>query len=150
MVAHTFTCPQGLYFNALTEGCDFRRNVDCDGKDDTEEASGTTSATTARTTAASSDERRNGEPETLEDVLAAIKDAGGLDAFEEKLRREEEEKEAAKRREEERRQEISKKTRSRLSELLDRKRAEVLQELERSAIFPHIFIIFLSKIHAFP
>ena len=56
---------------------------------------------------------------------------GGLDAFEENLRREEEEREAAKRREEERRAEISKKTRSRLSELLDRKRAEVLQELER-------------------
>ena len=56
---------------------------------------------------------------------------GGLDAFEEKLRREEEEREAAKRREEERRAEISKKTRSRLSELLDRKRAEVLLELER-------------------
>ena len=56
---------------------------------------------------------------------------GGLEAFEEKLRKEEEEKEAAKRREEERRAEISKKTRSRLSELLDRKRAEVLQELER-------------------
>ena len=57
--------------------------------------------------------------------------AGGLEAFEEKLRLEEEEREAAKRREEERRKEISKKTRSRLSELLDRKRAEVLLELER-------------------
>ena len=56
---------------------------------------------------------------------------GGLEAFEEKLRLEEEERENAKRREEERRKEISKKTRSRLSELLDRKRAEVLLELER-------------------
>ena len=56
---------------------------------------------------------------------------GGLEAFEEKLRLEEEEKEAAKQRELDRRQEISKKTRSRLSELLDRKRAEVLLELER-------------------
>ena len=44
---------------------------------------------------------------------------------------EEEEREAAKRREEERRAEISKKTRNRLSELLARKRDEVLQELER-------------------
>ena len=65
---------------------------------------------------------------TLNDDLFTV---GGLEAFEEKLQREEEEKEAAKRREEERRAEISKKTRSRLSELLDRKRAEVLQELER-------------------
>ena len=56
---------------------------------------------------------------------------GGLEAFEEKLRLEEEEKEAAKQQEVERRQEISKKTRSRLSELLDRKRAEVLLENER-------------------
>ena len=47
------------------------------------------------------------------------------------MRLEEEERENAKRREEERRKEISKKTRSRLSELLDRKRAEVLLELER-------------------
>ena len=57
--------------------------------------------------------------------------SGGLEAFEEKLRLEEEEKEAVKQREVERVQEISKKTRSRLSELLDRKRAEVLLELER-------------------
>ena len=57
--------------------------------------------------------------------------SGGLEAFEEKLRLEEEEKEDAKQREVERRQEISKKTRSRLSELLDRKRAEVLLENER-------------------
>ena len=63
--------------------------------------------------------------------LSLLKNVGGLDAFEEKLRREEEEREAAKKAEEERRAEISKKTRSRLSELLDRKRAEVLQELER-------------------
>ena len=57
--------------------------------------------------------------------------AGGLEAFEQKLQLEEEEREAAKRREEERRAEISKKTRNRLSELLARKRDEVLQELER-------------------
>ncbi len=32
MVAHTFTCPTGLYFSTLTDGCDFRRNVDCGDK----------------------------------------------------------------------------------------------------------------------
>ena len=75
MVAHTFTCPQGLYFNSLTDGCDFRRNVDCEGKDDTEEDSEDTAssaATTAKTTASSAD----GGSETLEDVLAQIKSAG--------------------------------------------------------------------------
>ncbi len=72
MVAHTFTCPQGLYFNSLTDGCDFRRNVDCDGKDDTEEEQEATSTTTSRTTSAI----KNEEGETLEDVLAQIKEAG--------------------------------------------------------------------------
>ncbi|CAB4054658.1 E3.2.1.14 [Lepeophtheirus salmonis] len=32
MVAHTFTCPQGLFFNSLTDGCDFKRNVECGDK----------------------------------------------------------------------------------------------------------------------
>ena len=57
--------------------------------------------------------------------------SGGLEAFEENLRREEEEKEELKRKEEERRQEISTKTRNNLSRLLDRKRAEVKDELRR-------------------
>ena len=76
MVAHTFTCPQGLYFNSLTDGCDFRRNVDCEGKDDTEEdvEEKETSATTSKTTASNA----NGGGETLEDVLAQIKSAGKM------------------------------------------------------------------------
>ena len=76
MVAHTFTCPQGLYFNSLTDGCDFRRNVDCEGKDDTEEDAETTEGTTARTTSAAASTKSGDEPETLEDVLAQIKAAG--------------------------------------------------------------------------
>ena len=74
MVAHTFTCPQGLYFNSLTDGCDFRRNVDCEGKDDTEEdvEDSETSATTSKTTASYA----NGGGETLEEVPAQIKSAG--------------------------------------------------------------------------
>ena len=64
----------GLYFNSLTDGCDFRRNVDCDGKDETEEEDEQPSSTTSRTTAAKP--KKPGEPETLEDVLEAIKDAG--------------------------------------------------------------------------
>ena len=76
MVAHTFTCPQGLYFNSLTDGCDFRRNVDCEGKDDTEEDAESTEGTTSRTTSAST--KSGDEPETLEDVLAQIKAAGNV------------------------------------------------------------------------
>jgi len=36
MVAHKFSCPKGLYFNTNTEGCDFLRNVNCGDKDITE------------------------------------------------------------------------------------------------------------------
>ena len=54
-----------------------------------------------------------------------------MEAFEDNLRREEEEKEAKKRKEEERRLEISQKTRNNLSRLLDRKRAEVKDELRK-------------------
>lgn len=78
MVAHTFTCPQGLYFNSLTDGCDFRRNVDCEGKDDTEEDAESTEGTTSRTTSASASTKSGDEPETLEDVLAQIKAAGNV------------------------------------------------------------------------
>ena len=69
-----FSPSTGLYFNSLTDGCDFRRNVDCDGKDETEEEDEQPSSTTSRTTAAKP--KKPGEPETLEDVLEAIKDAG--------------------------------------------------------------------------
>lgn len=48
----------------------------------------------------------------MEEVLAAIKEAGGIDEFEEKLRLEDEAKKELVRQEEERRQEISQKTRS--------------------------------------
>ena len=50
--------------------------MDCEGKDDSEEDADDdkpTKATTSRTTSAS-----NGEGETLEDVLAQIKDAGKI------------------------------------------------------------------------
>ena len=75
MVAHTFTCPQGLYFNSLTDGCDFRRNVDCEGKDDTEEEEDKTTASTTTRTTSSSSNANPGEAETLEDVLAQINEA---------------------------------------------------------------------------
>merc|ERR1712106_970132 len=33
MVAHMFSCPQGLFFNEITDGCDFLRNVNCGDKE---------------------------------------------------------------------------------------------------------------------
>jgi hypothetical protein len=57
--------------------------------------------------------------------------AGGIDEFEEKLRKEEEAKKELVRAEEERRQEITTKTRDRLTKLLDKKRAEAHHELAK-------------------
>ena len=76
MVAHTFTCPQGLYFNSLTDGCDFRRNVDCEGKDEKEEEEDDAPASTTSKPKSSKPSKSGNEPETLEDVLSAIKEAG--------------------------------------------------------------------------
>ena len=57
--------------------------------------------------------------------------SGGIDEFEEKIRKEEEAKKETIKAEEERRQEITNKTRSRLSKLLDKKRAEAHNELAK-------------------
>ncbi|XP_075677589.1 uncharacterized protein LOC113794366 isoform X2 [Dermatophagoides pteronyssinus] len=34
IVAHSFTCPSGLYFNSKTEACDYQENVSCRNKKD--------------------------------------------------------------------------------------------------------------------
>ena len=82
MVAHTFTCPQGLFFNSLTDGCDFGRNVDCEGKDQTEEKI-KPSTTTQSPFSDDDDENDEKDPRTLEEVLAAIKDAGKIQCLRE-------------------------------------------------------------------
>ena len=77
MVAHTFTCPQGLYFNSLTDGCDFRRNVDCGGKDEAEDPKKKEKKTT--TVAPEADDDFDGEEkESVDDILKAIKEAGRI------------------------------------------------------------------------
>ena len=75
MIAHTFTCPQGLYFNSVTDGCDFRRNVDCEGKDDSEEKKSKKDKSTT-TESPSSYEDEDGEEQTVEEILEKIKNAG--------------------------------------------------------------------------
>ncbi len=77
MVAHTFTCPTGLFFNTLTDGCDFRRNVDCGDKEDKESPS--KASTTEGPTVDEddeSDEDDEEDPRSLKEILSAIKDAG--------------------------------------------------------------------------
>ena len=75
MIAHTFTCPQGLYFNSITDGCDFRRNVDCEGKDDSEEKKSKKSKPST-TESSLSFEDDDSEEQTVEEILEKIKNAG--------------------------------------------------------------------------
>jgi chitinase len=78
MVAHTFTCPTGLYFSTLTDGCDFRRNVDCGDKTDSDESSsGSSESTTASSTTAVTQASEE-SPRSLKDILSEIKDAGDV------------------------------------------------------------------------
>ncbi len=72
MVAHTFTCPTGLFFSTITDGCDFRRNVDCEGREDKEVAA----ATTTEAPALEEDEDLEEDPKSLKELLNEIKSAG--------------------------------------------------------------------------
>jgi len=117
-VAHTFSCPQGLFFNQITDGCDFLRNVNCGDKDTTE----------SETIASKEDEEDNEDdieteeedevedPKSLKDILQIVKDAGGIEGLEQQIKEEED----AKKEQEDRRVRISSKTRSRLSQLLNK------------------------------
>jgi hypothetical protein len=78
MIAHTFTCPQGLYFNSVTDGCDFRRNVDCEGKDDAEEKKGKKNKSTTTELPIAFDEVKTSDEQSVEEILEAIKNAGIL------------------------------------------------------------------------
>ncbi|XP_059095434.1 uncharacterized protein LOC131890150 isoform X2 [Tigriopus californicus] len=127
MVAHTFTCPGGLYFNVLTDGCDFKRNVDCAEKDAGQDSP---SASTTTATPQSAEDDSEEDPQSLKDILSSIKAAGGLEAFENQLRKEEEHKEELIEQEQTRKTDISSQTRNRLNQLLERKRAESNKKLE--------------------
>ena len=131
MVAHTFTCPTGLFFNTLTDGCDFRRNVDCGDKEDKDTTKTTTTASPLDDFYDEDEDDSEEDPKSLKDILAAIKEAGGLDEFEDKLKKEEEEKQEKIEKEEKRRLEISTTTKNRLTKLLERKRAEAANQLNR-------------------
>eukprot|EP00096_Caligus_rogercresseyi_P009501 TRINITY_DN3239_c0_g1_i4.p1 TRINITY_DN3239_c0_g1~~TRINITY_DN3239_c0_g1_i4.p1 ORF type:complete len:674 (+),score=149.44 TRINITY_DN3239_c0_g1_i4:227-2248(+) len=115
MVAHTFTCPQGLFFNSLTDGCDFKRNVDCENKSQNEEVE-------VQSTTTEPNQPSNPNDKSVQDILEEIKEAGGLEAFEEKLQEEEEEKKGLKQRTKVRNEGISNKTRNRFSQILERKK----------------------------
>ena len=78
MIAHTFTCPQGLYFNSITDGCDFRRNVDCEGKDDSEEKKSKKSKPSTTESSFSFDNEDDSEEQTVEEILEKIKNAGNF------------------------------------------------------------------------
>merc|ERR1719412_3545633 len=122
MVAHTFSCPRGLYFNQITDGCDFLRNVDCGDKDIEEPVSKETKEDDESEENAISDNETDADgneiedPKSLKDILEIVKAAGGVEGLEKQIKEEED----AKKEEEDRRVRISSKTRSRLSQLLNK------------------------------
>ena len=80
-MAHTFSCPQGLFFNQITDGCDFLRNVEC-GDKDTEEPEPVKkdpvkSAESSSTIVDSEEDEDDVEdPKSLKDILEIVKAAG--------------------------------------------------------------------------
>ena len=154
MVAHTFSCPQGLFFNQITDGCDFLRNVNCGDKDteETQEKKETTEEIENEEVLSEADNEEEDveDPKSLKDILEIVKAAGsdslqhfclfifgrllksissaavylelimfslgGIEGLEQQIKEEED----AKKEEEDRRVRISSKTRSRLSQLLNK------------------------------
>jgi len=121
MVAHTFSCPQGLFFNEFTDGCDFLRNVNCGDKDTTEvEKSDETKKETSEESDSDEEEPEEEDPKSLKDILELVKAAGGVEGLEKQI----EEEAHAKKKEDDRRQRISTKTRNRLTQLLKGRQRE--------------------------
>merc|ERR1719334_2498360 len=120
MVAHTFSCPKGLYFNEITDGCDFLRNVDCGDKDIKEENDEIEEASEEDSDESSDDDSDDEDSKSLKNILRLVKDAGGVEGLEKQIEKEEH----AKKIEEDRREKISTKTRSRLTQLLKGRRKE--------------------------
>jgi len=89
MVAHTFSCPQGLFFNQITDGCDFLRNVNC-GDKDTEEKEETKETSEKIETEevlseADNEEEDVEDPKSLKDILEIVKAAGGIEGLEKQI-----------------------------------------------------------------
>ena len=81
MVAHTFSCPQGLFFNEITDGCDFLRNVNCGDKDteekeETKETSEKIETEEEVLSEADNEEEDVEDPKSLKDILEIVKAAG--------------------------------------------------------------------------
>ena len=84
MVAHTFSCPQGLYFNQVTDGCDFLRNVDCGDKDISEPEPKKTKSEIKENSINSEEDDEDDEDDDVEDpnslkaILERVKAAGPI------------------------------------------------------------------------
>jgi len=117
-VAHTFSCPKGLYFNEYTDGCDFLRNVDCAGKDTTETEK--TEADKAESNEDDDEESDEEDPKSLKNILQLVRERGGVEGLEEEIEKEEH----AKKKEDDRKERISAKTRNRLTQLLKGRQRE--------------------------
>jgi chitinase len=92
-VAHTFSCPKGLYFNQISDGCDFLRNVDCGDRDikETEktEAEKEAIASGAESVESDEDDDEEEDPKSLKNILELVKAAGGVEGVEKLIEEEE-------------------------------------------------------------
>jgi len=119
MVAHTFSCPQGLYFNTLTDGCDFLRNVNCGDKDIKE----------IEDTEVEDNSISDLDPTSLKNILDIVKSEDD----DKKVKKPERNEKEIEREAEERKIRISSKTKSRLSQLLNRGRPPKFQKAKETS-----------------
>ena len=80
-MAHTFSCPQGLFFNQITDGCDFLRNVECGDKDTEEKEPKKKDPVQSSESSTGNDDDEEEEeevedPKSLKDILQIVKAAG--------------------------------------------------------------------------
>jgi hypothetical protein len=134
MVAHTFSCPQGLFFNQITDGCDFLRNVDCGDKSTKETITKKPTVITEEPLGETKEEDEDDveDPKSLKDILEIVKAAGGVEGLEKQI----EEEEQSKKEEEDRRVRISSRTRNRLNKLLKGGQQKKPQRAEETSPSP--------------
>jgi len=136
MIANKFTCAEGLYFNKHTDSCDFLKNVDCGDKKIEDPKPDKSDNSLEDNSISDSEEDNVEDPKSLKDILEIVKAAGGVDQLEKQIV----EDEVAKKKEDDRRVRISSKTRSRLSQLLNRDKSPKQEKEIKSKVSSPVFI----------
>merc|ERR1711892_1639818 len=136
MIANKFTCAEGLYFNKHTDSCDFLKNVDCGDKKIEDPQPDKSDNSLEDNSISDSEEDNVEDPKSLKDILEIVKAAGGVDQLEKQIV----EDGVAKKKEDDRRVRISSKTRSRLSQLLNRDKSPKQEKEIKSKVSSPVFI----------